>query len=150
MRAKEFISEDIDSEEDLDYSNLPSVNDAEALRPELAKVAQVVYDEWDEEDMDTYAGGGICHFIADEFCSVLDSRLHVNCASVTSTHEQHVYVIGQFREGVFSIDLHHSYYETGGGFSWKKIPNVVLNPRDISFYKVSPDPSEFDEYVGDY
>lgn len=152
MRIREFIDDYDDDEEgdEPNYDDLPSVKEAEALRPELAQVAQAIYDKWDEEDIDTYAGGGICHYIADAFVDILYSRLQLNCQSVTSSHEQHVYVAAQFQEGVYVIDLHHSYYETGGGFSWKKIPDVEIDPRDIDFYRASPNPGDYEEYVGDY
>ena len=132
-----------EEEEELD---LPSVKVGESLRVELIKTAQEEYEVWDEEDED-YAGGGICHFIADNFCEVLDNS-GITCGTVSSEHEQHVYVVAQFKEGVYSIDLHYSYYETGGGYSWSKIPNVVLHPDDIYFYKISIDPREFEQIVG--
>lgn len=135
-----------DDDEEPDYSNLPSIKLETQLRPLLSKVAQQEYDEWDAENIDEYAGGGICHFIADKFCEVLN-KFNIDCGSVTSSHEQHVYVIAKFKEGVYSIDLHYSYYETGAGFSWKKIPNVVMYPNDIDFYRITSDPGEFDQYI---
>lgn len=142
MRAKEFVTEEY-------VSNLPSVDKGEALRPLLAKAAQKVYDNWNEKDVDTYAGGGICHLIADEFASILWDN-NIEATTISSNFEQHVYVVAKFDEGVYSIDLHPSYYETGGGFSWKKIPNVVLHPNDISFYMVSGDPDEFDQMTEEF
>ena len=50
--------------------NLLAANPFNNLKPEIAKVAQAVYDEWDENE-DEYAGGGICHLIADEIVSLL-------------------------------------------------------------------------------
>ena len=143
----DYDEEDEDEEEDEEELDLPSVQVGESLRPQLIKVAQVEYDEWDEENVDHYAGGGICHFIADEFCDVL-SQHGINCSTVSSDHEQHVYVVAQFAEGCYSIDLHYNYYETGGGFTWSKIPNVVLHPDDIHFYRASSNPRDFEEIVG--
>jgi hypothetical protein len=149
LLQNEYYDDDEENDEEPDYSNLPSVKTAEALRPQMAHVAQVIYDRWDEADIDTYAGGGICHFIADEICDVL-SHHNINCAPISSSHEQHVYVAAQFSEGVYTIDIHHSNYETGGGFSWKKIHDVEFTPRDIDFYCVSRDPGDFDNYIEDY
>ena len=149
MKISELLEEYYDDEEETDYSDLPSVKTAESLRPQMAHVAQVVYDNWDEADIDTFAGGGICHYIADEICDVL-GRYNINCAAIQSSHEQHVYVAAQFVEGVYTIDIHHSNYETGGGFSWKKIHDVEFTPRDIDFYCVSKDPGDFDSYIEDY
>lgn len=148
MRAREIIREWYDEDEE-NLDNLKSIEDAKKLRPELIKAAQQVYDDWNEEDVDTYAGGGICHLIADEFCNILGEH-GINCSTISSTHEQHVYVIAQVEEGVYSIDLHWSCYETGGGFCWKKIPNVVLHPDEITFYRNTSDPAEFKNYLDPY
>jgi len=45
-----------------------------SLLPKLAEVSQKEYDKWDEKNVDEYAGGGICHFIADEICDILNSK----------------------------------------------------------------------------
>ena len=155
MKLKEVLNRkllenyDFDDDEEEDLSHLVSVKVAEALRPNMAHAAQVVYDKWDEEDIDTYAGGGICHYIADAICDVLYHK-NIECSPVSSCHEQHVYVIARFLEGVYSIDIHHSNYETGGGFSWKKIHDVEFSPRDIDFYKISYDPRDYHQAVEEY
>lgn len=126
---------------------LLSVNQAKAAIPQILAAAQRDYDNWNESDQDTYAGGGICHIIADSICDVL-WKIGVYCTPVSCTHEQHVYVAAKFEEGVFTIDIPYVIYETGGGFSWKKIPDVKFEPSNVVFYKVSSDPDEFDNYVG--
>lgn len=50
---------------------LKSIKDAQALGVQLISRAQVCYDEWDESDIDTYGGGGICHLIAEAMVDVL-------------------------------------------------------------------------------
>jgi len=37
--------------------------------------------------------------------------------------------------------------ETGGGYSWKKIPDVEFNRNDIVINRLSSDPSEYNNYV---
>lgn len=133
-------------DEDQSYEHLPSVAHAKAQLPRLLERAQRVYDNWDEEDRDTYAGGGICHIIADAICDVLSSE-GIECATVSCSHEQHVYVAGKFAEGVYTIDIPYHVYETGGGFSWQKIPNVVFEPDHVVWYKASSNPAHFDQYT---
>jgi predicted GNAT family acetyltransferase len=127
-------------------SALQSVQYAKKLLPKILEKVQKTYNDWDEGDIDTFAGGGICHFIADDICSVL-SEHNIECTTVSCSHEQHVYVAGKFIEGIFSIDIPYSIYETGGGFSWKKIPNIKFEPADVVFYKVSGDVDDWDEYI---
>jgi hypothetical protein len=147
---KQFVSEDVyeddDEDAEIDYSDLASVQDVRALIPLLVEAAQHTYDEWDEEDIDTYAGGGICHLIADEFSDILNSH-GINCCTVSSTFEQHVYCTIQVREGIYNVDVPYSYYETGGGFSWHKRPDIQFDESFIVIDRLSSDPSEFDAYT---
>lgn len=120
------------------------------LRAKLAAVAQEVYDEWDEADVDTYAGGGICHFIADAMCSVLDAE-GVECTSVSAQcGEVHVFVVARGDDGVFSVDIPPYTYEEGGGYTWTKIPDVEFSADDVIISKLDADPSAFEQYTEDW
>ncbi len=147
------LVEDNDDDYGDDYGDdqdepVMSINDIKSRISWLAKIAQKVYDDWDEDDKDTYAGGGICHLIADEFSSYLNFH-GIDTRTVSSSHEQHVYCVSVVKEGVYTVDIHWSYYESGGGFSWKKIPNVVFDGNEINFYRLSTDYHDFDEYTED-
>lgn len=125
---------------------LNSIEDVRRLSPQLVKAAQSVYDDWNADDeYDELNGGGICHLIVDEMLGVLGSIR--NIYSVSSSHEQHVYIVGAFSEGIYSIDIPYGIYETGGGFSWKKVEGVVFEPSDLHFYKISGDPREIRDYI---
>ena len=134
--------------EDTDNRSLPSVDVAKQAMPRILVAAQRVYNDWDESDKDTYAGGGICHIIADAICDVLGD-LGVDSSPVSCNYEQHVYVAGRFEEGIYTIDIPYHIYETGGGFSWKKVPAVTFEPRDVVFYRVSGDPDDFEQYISE-
>lgn len=127
-------------------ASLPSINKIKSLAPKIAKAAQAVYDKWDEEDRDTYAGGGICHLIADSIVDLLYSA-RIECQTVSSSYEQHVYTVAKVKEGVYSVDIPHSLYENGGGFSWTKIPDVEFDPRDVELYRIDGDPKSYPQYV---
>ena len=129
-------------------TDLPSVEQAKAAIPQILQAAQRVYNDWDEEDRDTYAGGGICHIIADAVCDVLYSA-GIECTPVSCDYEQHVYVAAKFEEGIYTIDIPYHIYETGGGFSWEKIPDVVFEKNDVVFYRASGDPSDWGNYINE-
>lgn len=114
----------------------------------LTAAAQAVYEAWDESDVDTYAGGGICHLIADAFCEVL-SEADIQAASISSPHEQHVYVLLQTAQGVYSLDLPWYRYERGGGFSWTKLPDVVFSQDDLVWLLIDRNPDKFDDLTLD-
>lgn len=118
-------------------------------KSKFAELAQNVYDEWDEENIDEYAGGGICHLIADEICNYLAGE-GVDCTSVnTCVGENHVFVVAKTDDGVFEIDIPPSTYETGGGYNWQKIHGVQFNTRDIEITMLDLDPDTFDDYIDD-
>ena len=131
-----------------EYYSLPSVERAKQLLPRFLKAAQADYDAWDETNTDVYAGGGICHIIADSICGVL-IEYGIDCSPVSCNYEQHVFVAAKFAEGVYTIDIPYWIYEQGGGFSWKKLPDVEFEPRDVVFYKTSSDPEDFEQYINE-
>lgn len=127
---------------------LRTFSDAKRLAPELLATAQRVYDDWDETDTDTYAGGGICHLIAEAMANVLCEKA-IDATTLSSSHEQHVFVALQVAEGVYTLDIPWSVYETGGGFSWQKLPNVTFEERHLVWFQVSRDPLDFESYCAD-
>lgn len=91
--------------------------------------------------------GGICHDIADAICGVLD-RHNINSTQFFQPFgEVHVSAVAQFKEGIYEIDINPYAYETGGGYSWKKIKNVNFDASDVIVSKLDPDPSKFKDYT---
>jgi len=117
---------------------------------QMVIAAQKEYDNWvqDEHGYDSELGrGGICHLIADELINVLYNHHIQNCQTVCSTHEQHVYVVGKFTEGVYQIDIPYRVYETGGGYTWKKLPDIVFDRKHIGINRIDSDPNNFNQYT---
>ena len=129
---------------------LNSIKEVEAIRLELAYAAQKIYDEWvqDEEGYDHEVGnGGICHLIADELIDVLYEHNINRCETTSSTSEQHVYITGQFREGIYMIDVPYSIYETGGAYNWKKRPDIKFAAEHIDIYRLDTNPRRLRQYT---
>lgn len=136
-----------------------------AALPDIVRAAQQTYNEWhqNEEGLDEELGeGGICHLIADEICSALGAR-GLDCGPVSAqVGEQHVWAvvkIGTLDEngdpdredaGVWSIDIPPGVYESGGGYSWRKRPDVMFDTDDVVVDRESPDPSDFERYMEAY
>lgn len=120
--------------------NTPSelLSKLEKLKPELLKAAQRVYDAWelDEDGYDLEVGsGGICHLIADEICSVLYEH-DVDCMTQSlDMGDVHVWTIAydEETEDALIVDIPPRVYETGGGYTWEKIPGVVFDTNDMYF-----------------
>jgi hypothetical protein len=142
---EEYIvtSETVETEDLLSIDDIP--------KHDLIKAAQKEYDEWDasdEEDGDPEVGfGGICHLIADAMADILNGKgFEVATVSATSG-DQHVWVVGKFVEGVYSIDISPYTYEKGAGYTWSKIPNVRLTESDLEVIRLDVDPDAFENYI---
>lgn len=119
---------------------------AQQLNAQFAAAAQRVYDEWDESNIDVYAGGGICHLIADALFAVCDEN-GIEASTVSSTQEQHVYVICRLANGVYALDIPYHLYEVGSMFSWKKIHDVQFTADFITWFCVDGNPANYEQYI---
>ncbi len=131
---------------------MKSVRSLEPLRAKLARAAQEVYDAWqqDEEGVDEELGvGGICQDVAAAHCDVLGAA-GFDCYTMDNNGmgEQHVWAIVQVKEGVYGVDIPPGVYETGGGYTWRKRPDVVFRPDHIEIYEMSPRPEDFESFLG--
>ncbi len=115
------------------------------FKPKIAELAQSIYDEWDENE-DVYAGGGICHLIADEIVSFLDTKGFEAFSYNPQMEENHVYVIARGNDGwVYEIDIPPHVYETGSGYQWTKKPNIRIGPQHVHVGRISKDDGKFEE-----
>lgn len=113
-----------------------------ALRPQMAQKAQAIYDAWEqnEEGLDEeLGGGGICDQIAQELADVIISNTSFDIRDGGAEGDDHAWLIVRTPEGLYSIDIHPSVYETGSGYSWKKIPDVQFSPEDVEIFKLDYD-----------
>ena len=122
-------------------------------KKKLADIAQAIYNTWNASD-ETYGDfevgfGGICHLIAEKIVDYLYS-IGIPASTVSSNAEVHVYAVAQAQEGVFVIDIPPYSYETGGGYSWKKIPDIIFDEDYIVINKIDADPKSFEMYYESY
>ena len=106
----------------------------------LAQIAQEEYDQWDEDNTDCYAGGGICHFIADRFSEFFNEQ-GMNAFTESDTMIQHVYTVliiereydEEFgnQDMFFRVDINPYIYEDGAGFQWSKKPDITFSANDV-------------------
>jgi hypothetical protein len=144
----EVIDED-DDDPDAKYQHLPASTAIKNLRLQLAHAAQLQYNKWqqDAEGYDDELGhGGICHLIADDMASVLYQH-KIPCTTVSDMMEVHVYVVAQCRDGVFEVNIPYRIYETGGGYTWKKIAGVKFDADDVQIGKLDGRPSNMFQYA---
>jgi len=124
-----------------------------SLKSRLALSAQKVYDKWEQDEngyCDMLGEGGICQDIADAMADVLSNN-GIECTTVSQVSgEQHVYVVARTEDGVYNVDIPPYLYETGGGYCWKKIPDVEFDERYLVINRLSSDPDEYYDYIGEF
>lgn len=129
--------------------SLPSLEDFKNHRNALIPYIQEVYDSWeqDENGMDEELGtGGICQDIVDTIISHANNfgyELHSTFDQMTN----HVYMIGVFKEGVYSIDIPYSIYEHGAGYQWTKIDGVKFEADHFDFQLLDNNSENIDNYL---
>ena len=115
-------------EETEQLSSISQIDDT--VKQQLAQAAQTVYDQWSQDadgNDEVFGTGGICDEIADVLMDVLGSHGIHDIQS--QYNEPHTYVIGKFKEGIFTIDIPFSVYESGYLYTWKKTPNVKFEAK---------------------
>lgn len=108
------------------------------LRKEIAERAQVVYDDWEQDEegaCDEYGCGGICDTIADEIVDVLD-RAGIDARSQHDDSENHTSVLARLPDGIYGVDIPPSVYETGEWYVYKKRSGVVFDESDVIVEKI--------------
>ena len=118
------------------------------LRPELAAAAQVPYDEWDASDPDfgddVGGFGGICDQVADAMCGVLNERgIDAMMIDNGGVGDQHVWVVARLPDGTYEVDIDPHSYESGGGYSWRKLLDVQFSADMVSISRIGG-PEVFD------
>lgn len=127
-----------------------SVSELISVLPALASVAQGVYDQWEQVDgFDVELGeGGICQDVAAAMAYRLGEAGFEDVLIVSAAvGENHVFVMVLLDDGVYQVDISPYYYETGGGYVWRKKPDVKFSSEMVSFMKVEGviSPDEFAE-----
>lgn len=119
----------------------------EELCQQMAVAAQEVYNDWaqDDEGVDEErGGGGICDAISEAISGVIAEHVDdVELAEGGQDGDDHAYVIVYNEDEAYGVDIPASLYETGGGYSWKKVEGVVFTSKDIEVFEVPhPDANE--------
>jgi hypothetical protein len=115
------------------------LNKIEALRSSLAKAAQEVVDSWeqDEDGMDDeFGGGGVCDAVSQAMSSVLAEIPDIELMDGGQDGDDHAFVIVYDEKDAYAVDVPPGVYETGGGYSWKKIEGAVVGPDDVVITEV--------------
>lgn len=113
------------------------------LRQQMAAAAQEIYDEWEQGDdgVDAEFGeGGICDAIQQAIMGVLSSSIdEVELQDGGQEGDDHAFVVAHNDYEAYGVDIPPSKYETGAGYTWRKIEGVQFAPRDIQVFEIPLD-----------
>ena len=110
-----------------------------AIRDQMAAAAQTVYDEWaqDEEGLDEqFGGGGICDEVQRAIADVISSNIDCELEDGGWEGDDHANLIASRGNESYLVDIPAHTYESGGGMSWRKIPDVTITAGDIIIAQV--------------
>lgn len=123
-----------------------------AIRAEIARAAQVVYDAWDQdaEGVDEeYGVGGICDDVADAIVDVLD-HAGIEAVSRHDDSSNHTAAYAKLPDGVYYVDIPFRVYETGSFYCYKKRPDVTFDADDVVVDKVFEGHDEWERLLDVY
>jgi predicted ABC-type ATPase len=120
----------------------------EDSKAQIASKAQEVYDAWSQDEEgadDEYGGGGICDAVNGEIQGVIAGWLPegVEIVDGGAEGEDHAWTIVVGPDFAYNVDIPPGVYESGGGYSWKKIPGVTIGPDHVAIDRLP------DEWVSD-
>lgn len=127
----------------------PAVPELEALRSMFCVAAQEVYDEWDQDEegySEEYAYGGICHDIATAIQEILEEHDISSTSFSQSIGDVHVWAVADIDGDAYRVDVIPYLYEHGGGYTWRKIPDIAFVNDDIV---IEPMADPFSDYLED-
>lgn len=109
-------------------------------RENFARLAQGVYDDWqsDDEDDIELGFGGICDLIASEIGSAV-AEMGYDVVDGGQDGDDHAWIVAvdRRRREAFGVDIPSSLYERGGGYKWKRVPNVKFSGDDVTIFPVN-------------
>ena len=123
----------------------------QSLAPDLAEAAREVHAGWEQVDgLDPDLGvGGICQDVAAAMCGVLDQHGFEAMTFHTTVGENHVFVVALAADGVYTVDIPPSVYESGSGFVWRKKEGAVFDASAVVIERIG-DPLPKEEFMETY
>lgn len=110
------------------------------LRAAMARAAQKVYDDWeqnDDGDDEVYGAGGICTDISSAIADVIADRIRdVDFHEGGQDGDDHAWIIVTDGKEAYGVDIPPGVYESGMGYKWTKRKNVRFAANDVDIFPI--------------
>jgi hypothetical protein len=122
------------------------------LRGAMAKAAQAVYDDWEQDDegFDCELGsGGVCDQIASALWATIDNKVKgvpFQIRDGGQDGDNHAYLLVYNDKEIYEVDIPMGLYETGSGYHWVKRPGVKFRAVDVGVNPLNRDDFRGDAY----
>ena len=117
-----------------------------SLKLKLAKAAQRVVDDWeqDEEGFDIqFGGGGACDEVCQAMGGVIVENINLDLEILDGGQpgDDHAWLVVHNSETgeAFGVDIPAGVYERGGGYAWTKLEDVKIEPSDVDIWELDID-----------
>jgi len=110
------------------------IRELSAIRDQIAAAAQQVYNEWSPNEAgldDEFGGGGICDAVQLAMADVIATQIECELDDGGWEGDDHANLIVSRNNEQYLVDIPAQVYETGGGMSWEKLPDVTITPDDV-------------------
>ena len=104
------------------------------IRGQLAAAAHKIYDGWSPDSSgldDEFGGGGICDAVQRAMADVISSQIDCDLEDGGWEGDDHANLIVSRGGEECLVDIPAQIYETGGGMSWQKLPDVLIDAHDV-------------------
>lgn len=105
------------------------------LHADIAQRANGVLADWTQDEDgydDVFGAGGVCDQISEQISGAIVERYDdIGIIDGGQDGDDHAYPIAYRNGAAFAVDIPPSVYETGGGYSWQKIPGATIEPSDV-------------------
>lgn len=109
------------------------------LRNEFSTAAQKILDAWEQNENqfdEVFGYGGPCDEISMAISGII-SQHNIDTIEGGQPGDDHAFTIAYDDNEAYGIDVPHSLYEIGRGYSWKKIKDIKIQPSDIDIWKIN-------------
>lgn len=113
----------------------------------MAREAQEIYNAWEQDDEGLdfdFGGGGICDQVSQAISGVILQHIPgVETVEGGQDGDDHSWIIAYNQTEAYHVDIPPGIYERGSGYSWTKIPGVIIQPNHVEIFPANREDMQY-------